>query len=73
MEEIQRNIRLASSNDKHTVWIGGDFNLPEINWEDLDNIHVKENSKNADIHAVLLSSSASSLSKVFLIATKTPP
>ena len=22
MEEIQRNIRLASSNDKHTVWIG---------------------------------------------------
>jgi hypothetical protein len=54
MEEIQRNIRLASSNDKHTVWIGGDFNLPEINWEDLDNI-------------------ASSLSKVFLIATKTPP
>jgi hypothetical protein len=50
MEEIQRNIRLASSNDKHTVWIGGDFNLPEINWEDLDNIHVKENSKNADIH-----------------------
>jgi hypothetical protein len=41
MEEIQRNIWLASSNDKHTVWIGGDFNLPEINWEDLDNIHVK--------------------------------
>jgi hypothetical protein len=41
---------LASSNDKHTVWIGGDFNLPEINWEDLDNIHVKENSKKADIH-----------------------
>jgi hypothetical protein len=28
----------------------GDFNLPEINWKDLDNIHVKENSKNADIH-----------------------
>ena len=50
MEENQRNIRLASSNDKHTVWIGGDFNLPEINWEDLVNIHVKENSKNADIH-----------------------
>jgi hypothetical protein len=50
MEENQRNIRLASSNDKHTVWIGGDFNLPEINWEDLDNIRVKENSKNADIH-----------------------
>ena len=50
MEEIQRNIRLASSNDKHTVWIGGDFNIPEINWKDLDNIHVKENSKNADIH-----------------------
>jgi hypothetical protein len=36
MEEIQRNIRLASSNDEHTVWIGGDFSLPEINWEDLD-------------------------------------
>ena len=50
MEEIQRNIRLASSNDKHTVWIGSDFNLPEINWEDLDNIHGKENSKNAGIH-----------------------
>jgi hypothetical protein len=34
----------------NTVWIGGDFSLPEINWKDLDNIHVKENSKNADIH-----------------------
>jgi hypothetical protein len=54
MEEIQRNIRLASSNDKHTAWIGGDFNLPEINWEDLDNIHVKENSKKA-FHIVSMS------------------
>jgi hypothetical protein len=41
---------LDERNDKHTVWIGGDFNIPEINWKDLDNIHVKENSKNADIH-----------------------
>jgi hypothetical protein len=34
----------------NTVWAGGDFNLPDIEWKDLSKVQVKENSKNTEIH-----------------------
>jgi hypothetical protein len=48
--EIKKNLEKAASFDKQTVWVGGDFNLPDIEWKDLSKVQVKENSKNTEIH-----------------------
>jgi hypothetical protein len=31
--EIKKNLEKAASFDKQTVWAGGDFNLPDIEWK----------------------------------------
>ncbi|CAG2256211.1 unnamed protein product [Mytilus edulis] len=50
MNEIKKNLEKAASFENQTVWVGGDFNLPDIAWKDLSNAQVKENGKYTEMH-----------------------
>ena len=50
MNGIKKNLEKAASFENQTVWVGGDFNLPDIAWKDLSNAQVKENGKYTEMH-----------------------
>ncbi|CAG2242399.1 unnamed protein product [Mytilus edulis] len=45
MNEIKKKLEKAASFDNQTIWVRGDFNLPDIEWKDLSNAQVNDNAE----------------------------
>lgn len=60
LDEIKKNLKMASSGENQTVWVGGDFNLPDIEWKNNTSGEVRENSRNKQLHQEFIDFTADS-------------
>lgn len=54
LEEIKKNLKQVTNLEKNTIWVGGDLNLPDIDWQNPSKAIVKEHSKNSKLHQDLI-------------------